>query len=118
MAHKKEKVFTYVSTILQIGSFCAGGLLILGLGVLLIQGLPAEYRISSARLSFSDLISSLLKGEPTAIINLGILVMMFTPFLRVVVAVFSFFAEKDYRYAMIAFGVLAILLFTILPIFI
>ena len=118
MAHNKEKVFSYVSTILQIGSFCAAGLLILGLGVLFFRAYPLEHLTSSVHPSLSGLISSLLEGEPTAIINLGILVMMFTPFLRVVVAGFSFFSERDFKYSAIAFGVMVILLFTILPSFI
>ncbi len=49
-------------------------------------------------------------------INFGILVMMLTPFLRVVVAAFSFLLEKDFAYASVAFGVMLILLFTIVPI--
>ena len=118
MADKKEKVFSYVSTILQIGSFCAGGLLILGLGMLFFQNHALEQPSIPPYNSFSELVSSLLKGESTAIINLGILTMMFTPFLRVLVAAFSFFAEKDYKYAIIAFGVMVILLFTIVPSFV
>lgn len=118
MAYKKEKVFSYVSTILQIGSFCAGGLLILGLGMLFFRNHALEQPSILPHRSLPELVSYLLKGEPNAIINLGILVMMFTPFLRVIVASLSFFAEKDFKYAIIAFGVMVILLFTIVPSFI
>lgn len=118
MAVKKERVFSYVSSILMIGSFCAAALLFLGLGMLFIQGYSAGYQKSSSHSSFSTLAPLLAKGEPTAVISLGILVMMFTPFLRVLVAGFSFLAEGDFKYALIAFGVMLILLFTIAPSFI
>ncbi len=118
MAVKKEKVFSYVSSILLIGSFCAAGLLFLGLGMLFIQGHPAGYQKISPHPSFSTLVPLLVKGDATAVISFGILVMMFTPFLRVVVAGFSFLAERDFKYALIAFGVMLILLFTIAPSFV
>ncbi len=118
MADKKEKVFSYVSSILLIGSFCAAGLLVIGLGLLLFRGFPQVNLTGSPHPSISTLMSQFLKGEPTAIVSLGILVMMFTPFLRVAVAGFSFLAEKDFKYALIAFGVMLILLFTMAPSFI
>ena len=115
MVDKKEKVYSYVGTILLIGSFCAAALLILGLGILSFQAHPRDYLNSLIRPYFSDIFSNLLRGEPIAIINLGILLMMLTPFFRVVVAVFSFLWEKDFRYAAVALGVMLILLFTIVP---
>lgn len=117
MPDKREKVFSYVSNILMIGSYSAAVVLILGLGMLFLQGRPESYLTRLPRLSFSNLISHFFKGEPTSIINCGILVMMFTPFLRVVVAGFSFLGEKDYKYALISFGIMLILLFTIIPTF-
>ena len=115
MTHKKEKVYSYVGTILLIGSFCAAALLVLGMGILFFQAHPRDYLSLLALPYFSDIFSNLLRGEPTAIINLGILLMMLTPFLRVVVAFFTFLWEKDFRYAAVAFGVMVILLFTIVP---
>ncbi|MGB8656797.1 MAG: DUF1634 domain-containing protein [Candidatus Zixiibacteriota bacterium] len=114
MADKKENISSYVSTVLTIGSFCAGGLLFLGLGILFFHGLPVA---GLRHPTFSVLFSQLLKGQPVAIINFGILVMMLTPFLRVLVAGFSFLLEKDVKYAAIAFGVMVILSFTIGPSF-
>jgi uncharacterized membrane protein len=112
---KKEKICDNVSHILLIGSYCAAGLLVLGLGSLFFLT-PSDSKPGDlARPEFSELISHLIKGEPAAVISLGILVMMFTPFLRVVVATFSFLGEGDLKYAFIAFGVLIILLFTIVP---
>ena len=116
MRSKKEKTLSYISTILLVGSFCAAGLLALGLGMSLLQAQVHDGTTVPVGFSFSELIESLLRGEATAVINFGILVMMLTPFLRVVVAAFSFLLEKDFAYASVAFGVMLILLFTIVPI--
>jgi uncharacterized membrane protein len=115
MRNKEGRLYSYVSTILLIGSLCAAALLILGLGVLSFQAESKDYVSPLIRPHFSVSLSNLLRGEPTAIINLGILMMMLTPFFRVVTAAFSFFWEKDFKYAAVALGVTAILLFTILP---
>lgn len=40
----------------------------------------------------------------------GVILMLATPVVRVIVACFLFFREKDYRYGWISFGVLVILL--------
>ena len=118
MEDKKEKVYSYVSTIILVGSICAAGMLILGWSMLFFHAHPQDYLSTLVGSSFSDIFSNLLRGEATAIINLGILLMMLTPFMRVAVAVFSFLGEKDFRYAVVAFGVMLILLFTIVPSFI
>lgn len=47
---------------------------------------------------------------PTEIEHAGVLLMMATPVVRVVVACFLFFWEKDYKYGAISLGVLMILM--------
>lgn len=52
-----------------------------------------------------------MKGAiPTDIERVGVLLMLATPVVRVMVACFLFFREKDYRYGWISLGVLIILL--------
>ena len=52
-----------------------------------------------------------IKGHiPHDIELAGVLLMLATPVVRVIVACFLFFKEKDYRYGWISFGVLMILL--------
>ena len=51
------------------------------------------------------------KGSvPLGIERAGVLLMLATPVVRVIVACFLFFKEKDYRYGYISLGVLLILL--------
>ena len=47
---------------------------------------------------------------PLEIERVGVLLMLATPVVRVIVACFLFFREKDYRYGWISLGVLVILL--------
>ena len=47
---------------------------------------------------------------PLEIERAGVLLMLATPVVRVIVACFLFFREKDYRYGWISLGVLVILL--------
>ena len=47
---------------------------------------------------------------PPAIERAGVLLMLVTPVVRVIVACFLFFREKDRRYGLISLGVLVILL--------
>jgi uncharacterized membrane protein len=117
MTGKKDLACTWIGNILFAGSLCAALLLVLGLGLMWIKGNSADQVGNLAQSPFSDFLSALLKGEPVAIINLGILAMMLTPFFRVSVAILSFLLEKDYRYAIVGLGVALILLFTIVPSF-
>jgi len=47
---------------------------------------------------------------PREIERVGVLLMLATPVVRVIVACFLFFREKDYRYGWISLGVLVILM--------
>ena len=65
-------------------------------------------------LSIGQLARELLEFKPTALINFGLLVLIFTPILRVIVAILSFVLERDLKYTLVASGVLAVLIFSLL----
>ena len=60
----------------------------------------------------AGLIDGLFMGGriPVDIERVGVLLMLATPVVRVMVACFLFFREKDYRYGYISLGVLVVLL--------
>jgi uncharacterized membrane protein len=60
----------------------------------------------------AGLIAGLFAGDriPLEIERAGVLLMLATPVVRVVVACYLFFREKDYRYGWISMGVLVILM--------
>jgi uncharacterized membrane protein len=51
--------------------------------------------------------------DPLAIMELGILLLLFTPLARIVVAVITFALERDMKYVLISLGVLAVVLLSI-----
>ena len=58
-------------------------------------------------------VAGLLRGDPLAIVVLGLLILLATPVLRVAVSIAAFAIEEDRTYVMITALVLAILLFSI-----
>jgi uncharacterized membrane protein len=77
-----------VAMVLRIGAFSCFFVMLAGL----IDGLFMTGRI------------------PVDIERMGVLLMLATPVVRVVVACYLFFHEKDYKYGWISFGVLVILM--------
>lgn len=59
---------------------------------------------------FGQVLAGVLSLEPVAFMVLGIVILLLTPFMRVVGAVVSFVVKKDWRYALISLGVMTILL--------
>jgi uncharacterized membrane protein len=105
---------TIVSWVLLTGVSVAAGLLAVGLlGSLLVGwrgsliGLPhADVSI----VSFDDLGAGLAAVRPQAIAQLGLLVLVATPIVRVVTSLVAFAIERDRLYVGITAAVLSILL--------
>lgn len=89
MSQLREPAFDRaVAMVLRVGAFSCFFIMLAGL----IDGLFMNGRVS------------------LDIERAGVLLMLATPVVRVIVACFLFFREKDYRYGWISFGVLVILL--------
>lgn len=89
MSQLREPAFDRaVAMVLRVGAFSCFFIMLAGL----IDGLFMNGRVS------------------LDIERAGVLLMLATPVVRVMVACFLFFREKDYRYGWISFGVLVILL--------
>jgi uncharacterized membrane protein len=87
---------------------------IMAAGVLLAAARSSLGGFSShANIQLRDLLPHLLRLEPLAIVELGVLLLLFTPIVRIVVAVVSFAEERDLKYFLISLGVLAIVLLSI-----
>jgi len=89
MSQLREPAFDRaVALVLRVGAFSCFFIMLAGL----IDGLFVSGHI------------------PRDIERLGVLLMLATPVVRVMVACFLFFREKDYRYGLISLGLLTILL--------
>ena len=63
--------------------------------------------------SLASIWTGLLEMNGKAIIQLGILLLIFTPISRVILAVISFIMERDYLYVLIGLMILVIILFSL-----
>ncbi len=79
---------------------------------------PANYRSfhgqSEKLLSVSGTVSAAFAGDPAAIVQLGLLILIATPIARVIFSIFAFAAERDWMYVGITLIVLGILLASLL----
>lgn len=92
--------------------FIGGVIYLLGYG-----SLKADYSNfvldESGFFSLSSIWTGLLQLNGKAIIQLGILLLIFTPISRVILAVISFFLERDYLYVLIGLLILGIIMFSL-----
>ena len=70
---------------------------------------------AGAYTAFALIVAGLLVQIPAAsvgskITNAGVVVLLATPALRVIVAALPFLRERDYKFALVSFGVLTIVL--------
>ena len=107
--------------LLQVGVLLAASVVLAGGVMYLIAArgrrceLPRVY--GAGRLSCairSALLRGIARGDASAIIELGILLLVATPICRVIFAVIAFAMERDRLYVAISLTVLAVLLFGML----
>jgi uncharacterized membrane protein len=106
-----------VSTVLLVGVSVSAGLIALGFGAAFAVGwqgsLLGQGVSTVAPTDYADLPGRLAKLEPLAISQLGLVVLLATPVLRVASSVLGFVFEGDRLYATITSIVLAVLLISI-----
>jgi len=87
----------------------------MGLGLVwwLFAGSPGGVGSASTVLPFDRLLPELLAGNPLALVNLGVLLLLAAPGVSLLVAIATFAASRNWRYAGIATLVAAILLLSL-----
>jgi uncharacterized membrane protein len=115
-----RRMETIMGRLLQAGVLLASAVVLVG-GVLYLKahaGTLVNYRVftgEAVNLRYpTRLLPSLKTGDPAAIIQLGILLLIATPVARVVFAVIGFAVERDRLYVVISLIVLAVLTFGLL----
>ncbi len=104
-----------VGNLLRLGVILSVATSLVGFIKLFIEGfeMPKKYSSlvvgTSSEKVWSHFWNSLCKGEGMAIIQLGILLLIFTPLMRIVFALIGYLKEKDYVYVIISSIVLAIM---------
>lgn len=104
-----------VGNLLRLGVLLSVATSIIGFVKLFFEGfeMPKKYTSldvgSSSEKVWSHFWHSLGAGEGMAIIQLGILILIITPLMRIVFALVGYLKEKDYVYVVISSIVLAIM---------
>lgn len=97
---------TYVSNVLRTGVLLSFVLLVGGLVASMFEQAAAVLTPASPGL----LIGAALRLDSTALIHLGLLVLMLTPVARVVVLVAHFVSEREVPFALVSMGVLCLVI--------
>lgn len=104
-----------VGNLLRLGVILSVITSLIGFVKLFIEGfqMPRKYKLldmgTSSEKVWSHFWETLCKGEGMAIIQLGILMLIFTPLMRIIFALIGYLKEKDYVYVIISSIVLAIM---------
>jgi uncharacterized membrane protein len=105
-----------IGNLLRTGVYISMGIVILGGAIYLSEhaGEKIDYVVfdfNKVTLKTVEAIfSEVLTFKGAAVVQFGLLMLIFTPIARVLMAVISFFLEKDYLYVAIGLLVLAIIM--------
>jgi uncharacterized membrane protein len=105
-----RKIDLVISDILRAGVIISSLLVLVGGAALLAERWHQPFVESTYDLqlrSIGGIFSLVSTGKPEGIIQLGILVLLSTPFIRVAFAAVAFLRQRDYVYVVIALIVLA-----------
>jgi uncharacterized membrane protein len=105
-----------LGTLLRVGVIISSGVILLG-GIIFFSTQANEV-VSFANFnpeqtkfsSFSTIFEGLKTFDGLAIVQFGVLLLIFTPIARVVFSIFSFLIEKDYMYVVIGIIVLCVII--------
>jgi uncharacterized membrane protein len=114
-----SRMETIMGRLLQVGVFAASVVVLTG-GVLYVRahsGVAVDYRTfvsePAGLRSVSGLFRLLRAGDPVAVIQVGVLLLIATPIARVVFAVIAFALERDRLYVAVSLAVLAVLMISL-----
>jgi len=123
---KKNKNYTsdrdiqvILGTLLRVGVIASMSVVLIGAALYLYANHAATINYSNFNAhgtkfsSISGVFSGLVGMDGGAVIQFGILLLIFTPVLRVVFSIFGFLIERDYLYVMIGLLVLAVILLSL-----
>ena len=111
-----KDIQSLVGNLLRVGVYVSMAIVVLG-GIIYLLDHSAE-KIDYAAFDFNKvslktveaIFSEVLTFKGAAVVQFGLLMLIFTPIARVLMAVVSFLLEKDYLYVLIGLIVLSIIM--------
>jgi uncharacterized membrane protein len=118
-SNSEQQLETLLSNLLKYGVLIASFVVFLG-GILYLSNHgyePAQYHIFRGKSSYfcspMDIIQAISSGSELAIIQLGILILVAVPILRVIISFVTFLIWRQFSYVIITFLVLATISYSI-----
>ncbi len=106
---REDAIYHAAAQVLRIGFALSAILLLIGA----VWSIVDRHPLPTEVLPFQKIPGALADGNPTAVIDMGILAMMFTPVVTVLVIAASFFRLGERKFVILSLGVLAILVTSI-----
>ncbi len=106
----QHAVERWTSRSLKLGVWLSGAVMVIGLAMFAVRSSASP--IPEHNPGLSELFNNLLHGtlDPFTLMYAGLVLLMFTPFLRVLTAAVGFAAEKDKRFVVVSLTVFALLI--------
>ena len=100
----------WTSRVLRLGVWVSASLMVLGLLIGAIS--PLSIVVLPTNPSLGNLVERMFSGtfDPATLMFVGLVMLMFTPILRVITAVFGFAVERDWRFVIVSSIVLLLLI--------
>ncbi|MFL5734161.1 MAG: DUF1634 domain-containing protein [Chloroflexia bacterium] len=105
--------YRWVARTLRVGMYVSFGAMGLGLVWWLLAGAPGGAGSAEKVLPFDRLLPDLVAGNPLALLNLGVVLLLVVPGVSLLAAIITFAAARNRRFAGIAGLVGAILLLSL-----
>jgi uncharacterized membrane protein len=110
-AQSPDRLARSVHITLLVGLLISAALLVLGASLVLASHQP---RPQGQPEGLSSLLSQAASGNGAAILNLGLLVLMFTPVARVIVLAAGWLLDRQWRFGVVALCVLCLLALSVI----
>lgn len=103
--HRHDLIDRWIGRTLKWGMALSLLVLLMGLALLILT--PNGHLEKD--LSWGEITSGVLNGDPIAVIDLGIVLLIATPLVRVITAMVVFIVDRDTRFVMISLIVLMVI---------
>lgn len=112
----EENVYSGVYRVLMAGMFLSTAFFIIGVILALIH--PSFIPLTSAWIQeqyhWRTIVGGLAHGDPAAFMMLATILLILTPVTRVMVSIYAFFVDKDYKFVAITSIVLLVMILTVI----
>jgi uncharacterized membrane protein len=108
--HQHTRIDRWIRTVLVGGMVLSVTVMLIGLGLFALS--PTGH--AEVDLALPDIAAGILRGDPIAVIDLGIVLLIATPLTRVLTALAVFLVDREVRFVLVSLLVLAIIAFAIL----